>query len=44
MPEYKLRLWDGQREYFGNNNTGLGSSGNVIGYRRRAISRCQSAS
>jgi phage tail-like protein len=33
MPEYQLRLWDGQREYFGNNNTGLGSSGNVIGYR-----------
>ena len=33
MPKYKLRLWDGQREYFGDNNTGLGSSGNVIGYR-----------
>lgn len=36
MPEYQLRLWDGQREYFGNNNTGLGSSGNVIGYREGA--------
>ena len=33
MPEYKLRLWDGQRQYFGNNKTGLGSSGKVIGYR-----------
>ncbi len=36
MPKYKLRIWDGQREYFGNNNTGLGSSGNVIGYREGA--------
>jgi phage tail-like protein len=33
MPKYKLRIWDGQREYFGNNNSGLGSSGNVVGYR-----------
>lgn len=33
MPKYKLRLWVGQREYFGNNNTGLGSSGNVVKYR-----------
>lgn len=33
MREYKLRMWDGQRMYFGNSHTGLGSSGDVVVYR-----------
>jgi len=33
MPEYKLRMWDGQREYFGDGSTVLLSTADVVDYR-----------
>lgn len=33
MSEYKLRMWDVQREYFGDRHTGLVSTAGVIEYR-----------
>jgi phage tail-like protein len=33
MSEYKLRMWDGQREYFGDGQTGLLSAAEVAEYR-----------
>jgi phage tail-like protein len=33
MPKYKLRIWDGQREYFRDGHTGLLSTAKVVEYR-----------
>ena len=33
MHKYKLRMWDGERESFGNLEMGLGSESDVIDYR-----------
>src|SRR5215470_14568856 len=33
MPGYKLRMWDGQQEYFGDDCTVLLSTADVVDYR-----------